>query len=268
MLGKLLKHEWSATAKTFLPLYAAAAFMTLIAKITTSLDVFQRPYLNVILGISIAAYVFLLIALLAVTAVLIIIRFYKNMVTDEGYLMHTLPVTAANHIWAKTIVAACWSILSFFVFCISLFLLLITPESYQELTRILSMIGTEIAEYGFSIPLLILEGIVFMIICLVNSILFVYVSIALGQVLSHNKILGSIAAAVIINVVTQIITFMVSIPTLLRLSRLNSPDLVTFEMGFNALQSYLLLSSLSVLVFSVIYFFTTKYILKKKLNLE
>lgn len=42
---------------------------------------------------------------LVVTAVILIQRFYKNLLGSEGYLMFTLPVTVSQHLFSKTIIA-------------------------------------------------------------------------------------------------------------------------------------------------------------------
>lgn len=47
-------------------------------------------------------------ALAAVTVVVIVYRFYKNLLGSEGYLMHTLPVTVHQLIWSKLIAAVVW----------------------------------------------------------------------------------------------------------------------------------------------------------------
>ena len=46
------------------------------------------------------------------TLVLMVYRFYKNLMTDEGYLMFTLPVSRSQLIWSKLLVALVWSVLS------------------------------------------------------------------------------------------------------------------------------------------------------------
>ena len=45
----------------------------------------------------------------ASTSVLIV-RYYRNLYGDEGYLMNTLPVTPAQHVWAKLICAFLWEL--------------------------------------------------------------------------------------------------------------------------------------------------------------
>ena len=43
-------------------------------------------------------YGMVIIAAFVITLIVIIQRFYKNLLTDEGYLMFTLPVKAHSHI--------------------------------------------------------------------------------------------------------------------------------------------------------------------------
>ena len=112
---KLLKYEWKACARTCLPLYGVLILMSLISRIlyvipkNASLD-FMLPAIGSMLymGVMMAAFV--------VTAVILIQRFYKNLLGSEGYLMFTLPVTVSQHLFSKTIIAvvmiglscSCW----------------------------------------------------------------------------------------------------------------------------------------------------------------
>ena len=92
---KLLKYEWKACARTCLPLYGVLILMSLISRIlyvipkNASLD-FMLPAISSMLymGVMMAAFV--------VTAVILIQRFYKNLLGSEGYLMFTLPVTVTG----------------------------------------------------------------------------------------------------------------------------------------------------------------------------
>ncbi|MFR5640554.1 MAG: hypothetical protein ACLUDF_05780 [Butyricicoccus sp.] len=94
---KLLKYEWKACARTCLPLYGVLILMSLISRMlyvipkNASLD-FMLPAIGSMLymGVMMAAFV--------VTAVILIQRFYKNLLGSEGYLMFTLPVTVTQHL--------------------------------------------------------------------------------------------------------------------------------------------------------------------------
>ena len=101
---KLLKYEWKACARTCLPLYGVLILMSLISRIlyvipkNASLD-FMLPAIGSML------YMGVMMAAFAVTAVILIQRFYKNLLGSEGYLMFTLPVTVSQHLLSKTIIA-------------------------------------------------------------------------------------------------------------------------------------------------------------------
>ena len=101
---KLLKYEWKACARICLPLYGAMLLMSVVSALMTT-----ESAQNIMDGIPTAIlgmlYFALLIAVFVVTAVILIQRFYKNLLGDEGYLMFTLPVTVAQHIWSKVIIA-------------------------------------------------------------------------------------------------------------------------------------------------------------------
>ncbi len=47
---------------------------------------------------------------------MIVLRFHKNLYSNEGYLMFTLPVKPQMLLASKTIVAFSWIIISFIVF--------------------------------------------------------------------------------------------------------------------------------------------------------
>ena len=51
--------------------------------------------------ISIALVSMLIAAAFVITLILTIQRFYKNLLTDEGYLMFTLPVSTGRLIWSQ-----------------------------------------------------------------------------------------------------------------------------------------------------------------------
>ena len=91
MLKKLTKHELYATGRIFLPIYAIMLLLSLINRVLFGIDNISRP-LNTLRGFMVAAYVISIIATLVVTFVIMILRFYRNLMSDEGYLMFTLPV--------------------------------------------------------------------------------------------------------------------------------------------------------------------------------
>ena len=109
MLGKLMKYEFKATARIFLPMFAALLVVSLVSRIFITLRV-ETP-----MAIGIALSVIMIIAVCVITLIITLQRFYKNLLTNEGYLMFTLPVKTDSIIWSKMIVATIWSILSLII---------------------------------------------------------------------------------------------------------------------------------------------------------
>ena len=262
MLGKLMKYEWKATAKFFLPLYLVTLILTPITRVITNLEMFKKGPLSVISGTFILTYVLMMFALFIVSFVLVIYRFYKNMVTEEGYLMHTLPVTPAQHIISKLIVAFCWNVISCIVFLLSLFIFFFSPELITDIRNIISELVEGLKLLNTNGVLFIIEMAAMALIGLVHYILYVYVSIAIGQVISRHKLLGAFASAIVINIVSQIITTVLCIPFVV--TKMDNPEAISRIM-FTQLFP---LNILITLVITAAFFFITNYIMKKKLNLE
>ena len=55
--------------------------------------------------ISMVGYVVLIISISAITLIIMVQRFYKNLLGDEGYLMFTLPVKTWQNVLNKLIFA-------------------------------------------------------------------------------------------------------------------------------------------------------------------
>ena len=111
MLSKLLKHEFRATGRVMLPIYAAVLALAVLANL--SIRFIQNTgsaFLRILFGLLIAAFVVSIIAAVIMTLVMMITRFYRNLLKDEGYLMHTLPVSVHGLVWSKLIVSFVWSL--------------------------------------------------------------------------------------------------------------------------------------------------------------
>ena len=281
MLGKLIKHELRATARIMLPVYGAVLALAVMANI--SLRLLQNdlaPILEMLLGLILSAFGIGLFAAMAVTVVLLIRRFYMNYLKDEGYLMHTLPVSVHSLIWSKTIVSCLWIIATMLVCWLSM------------LTTALIQSGTALAELfedfptaqelvyslnqvGISVQQLELLGALMLALLVVGSVvscLQFYAAMSLGQMFANNKVLLSVVFYLVIN-------FAVS--TLFTIVFSTAIGAIYAAGGEQALASYLDSASKSLdffntllgfgLVFALIegvaFYLITWLGLKKKLNL-
>lgn len=264
MLGKLCKHELRATARWFLPLFGLVLILSPINRLTIpTMDKLDGIF-QVIPGFIMFAYFVSLLIMFAATVLLIVFRFYKSMVTDEGYLTHTLPVSVSAHVISKLLIGALWTFASILVFMLSLFILLFSPSGYKDFMDgwpyladvIRDTIGTA------SMALFLVEIFVLMLGSVLTAPLVYYASIALGQVLAKNKIAGSIAGFFIISVASNIITGVLMVPVTYMVAKYDYNN-------FGLFTQILLPGSIAILILSAgIYYFITYYIFKNKLNLE
>lgn len=261
MLGNLLKQEFKATSRLLLPLYLILAVLTVVNRIVINLNVFDGAF-AIIPGIITFAYVVSILAVLFVTFIYIIMRFYKNLITEEGYLMFTLPVKSHQLIDAKLIVATVWLIASAIGVTASLCGLLMTPRIFQSFLSGFAEAFTELNYvFGNRATLLIIEFIVIIILGTLNNILNIYVSIAIGQLFNRHKVIASFAAYMGINIILQIVvTILFSIFAIL------------FHTAFDEIgslpQLILPVMIIFTLVTNFVYYWGTDYIFRKKLNLE
>lgn len=272
MLGKLIKHEFIATQRLFLPIYLIVFVLTLAARIFNQNFIPSNGPLAILSFLVTFLYIVSLISLGVVALFVIVSRFYKNTVGEEGYLMHTLPITKHQFILSKAIVSFVWSICSGLIGIISLFIFCVTPENLKSLLHIPEMITTfeetcGVNFYGYFGLILVM-----LILSLIQNILFFYASISFGQSLSNNKLLGSICGGIIIYIVTQIISSVsiLLIPTSSLSSRIvASNELVWIKESMHFTATYLFpFACILSFLLSVILYYVCIYFLSKKLNLE
>lgn len=258
MLTKLMKYEWIATARYLIPLYIVLAFMTVFSKIVLSLSIFNGKLLFVSNSIFLL-YILSIITVAITTFLLIIMRFYKNLLTGEGYLMFTLPVKVHELITSKLIISMLWVILSF-LFCFGSLLLVIpstTAINPNASSFTLTTIFNEITIYGVGRTLFF---ILFLFLILVFNILTFYASIAVGQSISTNKIFGSIVAYISIYTICQVFAgILILIGILFNIDVNDDKMIMTLVITLG-----IVLAVIGIIVF---YAFTNN-VLKKRLNLE
>lgn len=261
MLKKLLKHELYATGKYLLPIYGITLILSLVNRLVINVDIFKGA-LGFIPVFMMIAYVISIIASLFVTFIFMIVRFYKNLMSDEGYLMFTLPVKPTQLVNSKLITSIIWTIVSIITICLSLLILLATPERLNDFKNALDDIFYIFkASFGKTYTLVIIEFILMIISSLIQSILLIYVSIALGHLFNGHRVLGSFVAYFVITTAVQIITTILMV-IVARISGAN------FE-SIEAIPHIVFPFSIAVsLLLSALYYISTNYIFSRKLNLE
>ena len=263
MLGKLIKYEFKATYRLFLPTYLGTILFAILAKLFTSINSLATFAGGAFMGVIIAIYVIIILMSLVLTLVLIIQRFYKNLTKDEGYLSHTLPVGVDSHIWGKLIPAVVWNIATSVVVVASILIATGSKEVFDGIAYVWQWFTEFFAAYvQMPLWLFILELCIIVLISTASSIVNFYSAIAIGHLFTKRRVLMSIVAyfgiAFIVSMISSGITG--GIWTDLDYSLTNiTGGTVTIALAIYALYE---------VVLCAIYYFITRYIFSRRLNLE
>lgn len=266
MLKKLMKYEVRATGRMLLPLYGALIAFAIINKIffldTAPLSNITSEFLGGIpAAISIFAYGCIMAAVFIVTLFIIIQRFYKNLLGDEGYLMNTLPVETWKNISSKLIVAILWSIVSGFIAILSIFIMVFNIEIFSEFFPILAeLLSNAYSRFGLNPYILGIEIIICGLLQLSMNILMIYSSISLGHLFNKRRILCSFGAFIILNLIMNTLASIIGLTYTKAIPDISNP--------LTTIHSVILGGIALNLIFFVAYFMLTNYIIKNKLNLE
>lgn len=290
MFRKLCKYEFKSIVRTLVPIYLAVIAVSIInmfmgvGSLTngyydTLLNNFNfgQSLLNLIQMVSILAYFGVMVALSVLTLIVIIQRFYKGLLSDEGYLMFTLPVKPWMLIAAKGTTAFVMSLASGLTAAISILLLILgatgprefinaltSPQMWAAINRVFSEVP--------SWPLLALELLVLTIISGLSQLYHLYFSMALGHLADKHRIMMSVVAFIGTSMLLSFLSgfimivfgnspFISSIGDLI--DEMSNTQAITFIMNTTFLASIIY-----NLIELAIFFFGTEYILSKRLNLE
>lgn len=286
MFGKLCKYEFKSIVRTLVPIYLAViavsilnAFVGIGSLFTDYLNDlgFVSSLLGLIRGISIFVYFGVMVALSVLTLIVIIQRFYKGLLCDEGYLMFTLPVKPWQLIAAKGTAAFVMSLASGLTAIISIVILILgsigPADFFKAITSpyVWDSIGRVLSEVP-SWPLLLLELILMVIISGMIQLYHMYFSMALGHLSSSHRIMMSVVAYIAISMAVSFISgllmIIASVTPFTRslldlLNTMPAAENITYVFHFAFIYS-IIFNGIQLAVF----FFGTERILSKRLNLE
>ncbi len=261
MLAKLLKYELKSTARSFLPLYGGLVGLSII----TAFFYHLQENMQWLFGIATALLFALMFGTMVFTLVVIIQRFYNNLLKDEGYLMFALPVKTGSLIGSKLIASVIWVLAGILVACISfiVFMFGVSGLSISEIVPMLKdVFSHEFAPLWYALQNnigikfgLIIEMLIAAIVYLVAFILQLYTAMSIGQLppFAKHKVGFAVLAYIAIYVLIQML-------------------LTPFGfMTANITPSVQFLTNLILIsngILAVVFYLVTYFILKKKLNLE
>ena len=274
MVRKLLKHEAIYYSRTFFILEAIIFGLAIFTRLMLFFE-FDSIIFYILMGSSYFLFGLASIVCLAMTTVIGVFRFYKNLFSNEGYLSFTLPVSVNQHLFVKLVSVTVYSIL----IAISVFLGFlitvsgdITNETFKAIAYLWEHYSHYITnELILHAILFIIEFLILSVLSIISNFLLYYTCIAIGQTAKKNRILMAVLCYFAYATITEILSTIFSIIT----SVLEINNGITEKIG-NFISSHpyaffhiVFLSSIAFsIIFILVTFLITRHIMSKKLNLE
>ncbi|MGL6174678.1 MAG: hypothetical protein ACRC1P_08745 [Cellulosilyticaceae bacterium] len=256
MLSKLLKYELKATARTFIPMYIALIIFAIIQRVIGRETIGNFEELNFAGEITTIVIVALFIALVVITIVVVIQRFYKNLLRDEGYLMMTLPVSTRKLILSKLLATFVWIIGSIGTAVIVILILFAGYGDFlKQLQYIFSQMITMMVTVEREYMLVFILFGCSVVVGSIANILLIYLALAMSQFSFAHKyrIPTAIISFIVFNmIITQIAVGVTSL---------------CFSIGIIPILQMSITLVISILLVIVL-FEAINWILNKRLNLE
>src|SRR5690554_2851632 len=209
MLARLMKHKLKATARLLVPLYVVLLCISVINRFTLQSGL-REGFALFIRLLLMATHIVSIIAILMVTFILMIIRFYRNLLKDEGYLMFTLPVRVHHLITSKLVITVFWIIVSLTMILGSFIIVAANPGMINAVWRGFLEMSAEIsAQFGSNGTILFIEFAILAFLGINANILLIYASIAIGQLFNKNRVVASFVSYIIIYTGLQILITLV-----------------------------------------------------------
>lgn len=206
MFGKLIGFEFRSSIRmlaiVWAGLLASSILFGLSLRIASSSDSFSL-FSGIITTVSTVLFMALFITMIVITVMIIVQRFYKGLLGEEGYLMHTLPVKEWQLIASKGICATVYIVAGCLVGILAILIVTAVTAGTTEFISF-SDIRFVFSEYP-STALVTLESIVILILAAVAFVYQVYTSLAVGQLVNKHRILLAVGAFIGINVIKSVI---------------------------------------------------------------
>ena len=260
MLKKLMKYELMATGRVFLPLFAALLVLSGVNKLLSLLPVEAPQVIGTIVS------VILIVGIMVLTFVITLQRFRSNLLSGEGYLMMTLPVRTDALILSKMFTAAIWSLASVIIVTVSSLIMSMSAVNYRDLIDFFRMVGYYITAPAAEIAVYVVEGILLFALSMFSGILTLYACMGLSMLVNKRRGLFTFGAFIVISTVLQTL-FSIGVTLTAMLSISLGLDLSNFSL-FGQIQ---IIAGAAIIIeagLCAVFYFTTRHMLKNRLNLQ
>ena len=276
MLGKLLKHEFRATGRIMLPLMGALLALALMANLSIrglAGNLADIPALRILFILILVFFGMGIVAIGVMALVVMVSRFYRNLLKSEGYLMFTLPVSVHELIWSKLIVSLVWFFATgLFVFLImsltalnlagtNLEMIFADFPSWSEILSKLEELGVRSA-----LGNLVLWSAIAMILGAIVSCLHFYGAMALGHMFTKNKVMLSVVFFILISFAFNTMEMGYGLSGIAM--DVQSVDMDTAREGLRCASRVFMHATIMEVVQAAVLYLATALGLKRGLNLE
>lgn len=283
MLGKLMKYDMRSGFRKFALIWIGLAALGVINGFTVKYVLDgenQNQLVNFFLGVlPMMLLVALYVAMGIFVLVFIVERFYKGLLGDEGYLMFTLPVTTSAHIGSKLLTGMIFAILSTLVAIVSgiLLMLVLEPVGLRETIRAWSGMSAYLRDNPLPAGTgwVMAEFAVYTLVAMAAANLQIYTAISIGHLAKKHR--GWIALLAYVGISIAFSIIMNGCMSLLQSDAfpnvLLNWEFCLDDTGWHVQGVGMMAAALGValgleLLKGVGFFFATRAILSKRLNLE
>jgi len=263
MLRKLLKHEFFASGRSILPMYIFVLLLGVVTRFAVNgADKYRVSSLfQVFVGLIVLLFTCSIFAVVVILIVNVVNRFKKNLMSDEGYLMLTLPTSSHKMLWSKLIVAWVWMIVTMLVILLACVILVadqkFLSEAWYEIKMNFSILATY---YGLNIPLLIGQIISLSFLMYTCSCLMLYACISVSNSFTKFKSFIGLGVFIAFYVIMSLVNHFIS--------RNGGYIYLEPENAVNMINMFFLKYSLYSVGFGAAYYMLTTCMLKYRINLE
>ena len=261
MFGKLLKYELMSTGRGMVLIWGAALVFSIASGVISVFISEEDDTAFNVFVICLILYVVLLLILILLLFVNIIKSFYKAMYGDEAYLAHMIPAKPWEQILSRLTVSVIWLAVTLAVLFLSIMILgffmgFFGALSSPEVSAVIDeSFGTMTAKDTANV-------IIASFLSFIRFTLEVCAAVLIGGcALKHKALFGFIAyfgMNIIINIFYSLTGLTNTMTTVI-----DSSELIFNVSGY----TYSWTALLSEAVLAVIFFFVSKYFLKKRFNL-
>ena len=279
MLGKLIKHEFRATGRLMAPLFGALLLLAVFVRVSDL--VLRRAdapvFFEALNALLLVVYVLAILGVTVFATILMIKRFHQNFLTDEGYLMFTLPASVHSLLWSKLITAALFFIFTFLADALAVAIVVwrggMAADIYHGFVSFFQELNGYYMANGAAFAL---EALALLFVSLLVTCLLFYAPMSIGYSFANHKGLLSVVFYFVIQAILQIfgvavLSGVVSDTAFHRLltdamDNLGRTD--TAAAAMQAAHGTMLLALFTELFLGAILYFLTYFMLRKHRNLQ